>query len=161
MWKQVALCVISSAALAAGAIAAEPGPAPSRIQKELKPIQPRIKAPALGASGAQSSTPAPQVSVVSMDLRPTGYTIQVRNDGADTSPPISVNTFKGSGDKPYASPAGGIGVPALAPGASAQVEIDQPAGWHVGYSMFTVLLTGPVNGQNQNLAQRSMSIPQF
>jgi len=100
----------------------------------------------------------PTISVVGADIRNNGYTIEIRNNSSTTSGPLTVQTSKGTHDKPSSATAGGIAVQSLGAGASTHVTIDQPPGWNTGYTVFTVEIKEQVRG-NSVVDKRSFNIP--
>ena len=138
--------------------------APVKIQKKLAPIKPFQKTVVLprGSENAQQTT-SPQgtvtISVVNADIRANGYTIDVRNDSQTASGPLIVYTFKGSDEQAYQSPGGSLSLQSLAPGATGQISIDQPPGWHTGYELFTVQVREQVGGHEATVGERSYSMP--
>lgn len=148
---------------------------PVKIQKSkvapLKPISNKLTLP----SATPNSQPTPQatpqatpqptpqatvtITIVGADIRSNGYTVEIRNESSVAAGLLDVTTFKGSGDKPYLSPAGSVSVQGLNPGATTQITIDQPSGWNTGYSVFTVEVREQVGAHGVIVGRRAFSIP--
>jgi hypothetical protein len=132
---------------------------PIKVQKNLKPIKNKLTIPAKTENTQTTPQGTVTISIIIVDIRTNGYTIEIHNDSSNASGPLIVYVFKGMDDKPFSSIGGSLGVQNLDPGASTQVTIDQSPGWHTGYELFTVQVTQMVNGHEAIVGQKSVSMP--